>query len=96
MPISAEAVATAEPVPESPFAPVRRFFIPDMDRHPWMVDRLCQKYAINGRQAIGWLRSLVESPEFCFLYQENSVALAEITRQHTLAVQPIITERFVW
>lgn len=76
--------------------PIRRFFLPDMDRHPWLVARLTQLYGISERQAIGWFRSLVESPEFHFMFQEHSVGCFEVTRQHTLAVRPILTERFVW
>ncbi len=76
--------------------PPRRFFIPDIDRHPWIVDRLVKLYGINDRQAVGWLRSVTESSDFLFLYSENAVALAEVTRQHTLAVEPVLTVRFVW
>lgn len=74
----------------------RRFFIPDIDRHPWIVDRLTKLYGINERQAVGWLRGITESSEFLFLYSENAAALAEVTRQHTLATQPVLTIRFVW
>lgn len=74
----------------------RRFFIPDLDRHPWVVDRLTKLYGVTDRQAIGWLRSITESSEFLFLYLENAVALTEVTRQHTLAVVPVLTVRFVW
>lgn len=87
--------AVLDPINQS-FVQPRRFFLPDMDRHPWIVQRLCETYKITDRQAIGWLRSLMESSEFCFLYLDNSAALFEVTRQHTLAVKPILTERFVW
>lgn len=90
------AVALADtPLPAPPAGP-RRFFIPDLDRHPWIVDRLIKLYGINDRQAIGWLRSITESSEFLFLYSENAAGLAEVTRQHTLAVAPVLTVRFVW
>lgn len=85
---------------EAPLPPrvneIRRFFLPDMDRHPWLVQRLTEQFKITDRQAIGWLRSLIESPEFNFMYSDNCAALFEVTRQHTLAVKPILTERFVW
>lgn len=74
----------------------RRFFIPDIDRHPWIVDRLTKLYGINERQAVGWLRGITESSEFLFLYSESAAGLAEVTRQHTLAAQPVLTVRFVW
>ncbi len=92
---TAAALAAIAPMDQS-FVLPRRFFLPDMDRHPWLVARLCETFKITDRQAIGWLRSLIESPEFCFLYLDNSAGLFEVTRQHTLAVKPILTERFVW
>lgn len=87
-------VALADPITKA--ALPRRFFIPDLDRHPWLVDRLVKLYGINERQAISWLRSLTESSEFLFLYSDNAVGLAEVTRQHTLASSPVLTVRFVW
>lgn len=87
-----ESVKAPSAVPRPP----RRFFIPDIDRHPWIVDRLTKQYGITDRQAIGWLRSVTESSEFLFFYSENAAALAEVTRQHTLAVEPVLTVRFVW
>lgn len=75
---------------------VRRFQIPDVDRHAaWLLPRLQQVYGLTAREALGWLRGIIYSNEFLALYSEHGIAIAQMTRP-TLAAQSIIQERFVW
>ena len=77
---------------------IRRFELPDMDRHAtWFMPRFVKEFPhLNDRQAIGFLRGVLYSNEFCFLYQDHGVALAQTVNAHTLQYEPIIWERFVW
>lgn len=87
------AVAIATP----PAAEVRRFTIPDMDRHPWLISRIIRAHPhLNNRTVIGWIRGLCYDNECLFLYQPNSVALAQVERAHTLNPKPVVRERFVF
>lgn len=92
MPAQAAALASVE----SPA--LRRFQLPDLGRHGgWMMKRLLLAYPhLNDRHLQGWLKGLVYSNEFMFLYQNHSVALAQRVHTHTLAPKPIIQERFVF
>ncbi len=80
-----------------PLAEIRRFQIPDLDRHgKWILERLLVAYPhLDQRTAIGWLRGLIYDNDCLFLYQEHSVALAQVERIHTLSPRPRIRERFV-
>ena len=86
---------TAAPPPP---ADIRRFQIPDLDRHGgWLIKRLLLAYPhLDQRSLIGWLRGLISLNECLFLYQEHSVALAQVERSHTLAPKPLVRERFVF
>lgn len=77
---------------------MRRFELPDIDRHGvWLFERLKAIYPhLNDRSINGWLRSVLYSNEFKFLYQDNAVGLMQVVGAHTLAPVPIIEERFVF
>lgn len=95
------AVALAEKVEpvsiEPDFSTLRRFELPDMDRHAaWFTDRIRKAFEMNDRQLIGWLRTMVFSNEHLFLFQDHSVAMFQIMSAHTLQPQPVIYERFVF
>lgn len=77
---------------------VRRFELPDLDRHGiWIVKRLLAAYPhLNERQLAGWLRGLIYSNEFLFLFQEHSVALAHAMRPDILTPRVMVYEKFVW
>jgi hypothetical protein len=92
-----EALKTASPPVLAP-ADVRRFELPDMDRHAtWFMPRFLQKYPhLNERSAIGFLRGIIYSNEFQFLFQDKAVALAQLVGSGGLEPDPIVWERFVW
>lgn len=77
---------------------VRRFDLPDLDRHAaWFMPRFLDQFKhLSERQAIGFLRSIIYSNEYLFLFQEKGVALAQVVGSHALDADPVIWERFVW
>jgi hypothetical protein len=94
-----------KPVASPPvlFAEVRRFFLPDLDRHRrWFFPRFLREFShLNERSAIGFLRGILESSEFMFLTLhensfQNGVALFQSMWSGGLEPEPIIWERFVW
>lgn len=79
------------------FPTIRRFELPDMDRHPWIVPRLVQAFPhLNERAAVGWVRDILYSNEYSFLYCEHGVACAQLISGSALAPKPIVREQFVW
>lgn len=80
------------------FAEVRRFELPDLDTHAkWFMPRFLREYPhLNERGAIGFLKGILYSNEFLFLFQEKGVALAQAMGSGGLEAEPIIWERFVW
>src|SRR5262245_649583 len=94
-----QAATVEKPIREEIIVPsaLRRFELPDLDRHPWILDRLLKAFPHLGQvQLIGWLRGILYQPEFHFVFQPNACGLAQVTREHTLVQAPILTERFVW
>lgn len=81
-----------------PASEIRRFVIPDLDHHSgWLIKRLLLAYPhLDQRSLIGWLRGLISLNECLFLYQDHSVALAQVERAHSLAPKPRVLERFVF
>lgn len=77
---------------------LRRFQVPDLDRHrAWMIGRLKVAYPhLNDANLVGWIRNVIYSPEYLFLYQDNSAALFQVLSSHTLQPEPIVQERFVF
>ena len=77
---------------------VRRFELADLSRHgPWLLKRLSAVFEGETEQYIGgWLSGLLYSNEHLFLYQDHSVALAQVVHGASLRPKPILQERFVW
>lgn len=84
--------------PKRDILPLRRFELADLSRHGgWLMTRLLAAYPhLTPRELQGWLRGLIYSPEYLFLYQDNSVGLAQVIRNFTLTPKPVIQERFVF
>ena len=80
------------------FSEVRRFELPDLDRHgAWFLPRFLKEFPhLNERSAIGFLRGIIYSNEFLFLFQEKGIALFQSIGAGGLDAEPIIWERFVW
>lgn len=89
--------AVAELAPQ-PAVTIRRFEIPDLDRHGrWIMRRLLKTYThLNEQQMQGWLRGLIYSPEYLFLYQPHAVAMAQLLRPNPLDPKSVVWERFVF
>lgn len=77
---------------------IRKFQLPDLDRHGrWILPRMASAWPhLNERALVGFLRGILASNEFLFLYQPHGVALAQMIGTHTLSPKPIVQERFVW
>lgn len=91
--------ATAEKLsPVIDISTLRRFEIPDLDRHRgWMIGRLKTAYPhLNDANLIGWLRGIIYSAEYFFRFNTNSVALFQAVSVNTLAASPVIQELFVF
>ena len=97
-PAEALKVAPARPLEAVFFVEVRRFELPDLDHHgKWFLPRFLREFPhLNERTAIGFLRGIIYSNEFLFLFQEKGVALAQAMGSGGLEAEPIIWERFVW
>lgn len=77
-------------------AAIRRFQLPDLDRHPWLIERFRLAHPHLSDPLIrSWLRGIIYSNEFLFLYQDHAVALAQ-TLTPNLAPKSILVERFCW
>lgn len=85
-------------LPPRASTPIRRFELGDLSRHGgWLITRLLAAYPhLTVRELQGWLRGIVYSNEFSFLYQDNSVGLAQVVRTSTLTPKPMLVERFVF
>lgn len=91
--------ATAEKLPPQPdISTLRRFEIPDLDRHrAWLIPRFKAAYPhLNDANLVGWLRGIIYSSEYFFRFQQNSVALFQAISINTLAPAPVIQEIFVF
>ena len=77
---------------------IRRFEEPDLNTHGgWVMKRLTERYPHhNERFMATFLRGLIYSNEYLFLYQDHSVCLAQMVRTKTLDAQPVVQELFVW
>lgn len=94
------AAAVAEkPLPHvAPEPTVRRFEVPDLERHGgWLMQRFLTAFPhLNERQAVGFLRGMAYSNEHIFLFSEHGCALFQMMNEHALDPHPVIWERFVW
>lgn len=77
---------------------IRRFELADLSKHGgWIMQRLLKAYKHrNERDLAGWLRGILYSPEFMFLYHEHAVGLFMTGRINPLVEKPIIQELFCW
>jgi hypothetical protein len=89
---AAEKIEVREP------APVRRFEIADLSKHgPWLMKRFAEAFKdVPERQIAGYLRGLIESAEYMFLYLDHAVALAQLVYLPGFKMKRIVQERFVW
>jgi len=93
-----QQIDASELVRPVPLGEVRRFEVPDVERHGgWMLARIVTTYPhINNRNVVGWLRSIVYQSEFMFLFLDDAVALAEAVRANTFSPTTTVVERWVW
>jgi hypothetical protein len=77
---------------------MRRFELPDLTKHGgWITARLLKAFPHRtAHDLAGWLRGILYSNEFLFLYQDHGVALATVTRLHPLEPKSIVQEIFVF
>lgn len=77
---------------------LRRFELPDFSTQgQWMGQRLMAAFShLSERQLFGWLNGLIYSPEYLFLWQTNSIALAQAVHSFTLSPHPVVQEHFVF
>src|SRR5262245_6892951 len=87
----------------------RRFELPDLDRHGgWLVERLARAFfkttqsenalpagQTNSSQLASFLKGVVYSNEFHFLYLDHAVGLAQIDPVGTLSALPLIRRLLV-
>jgi len=90
--------ATAEKLVDREIATMRRFEIADLSSHgPWVLKRLLTAFpTMTEQSAGGFLRSLIYSNEYLFLFQEHAVGLAQQVSGYDMRPHPIIQERFVF
>lgn len=84
--------------PREPTA-VRRFELADLSRHNgWLYRKVLENFPRleNERSVDSFLRGIIYSNEFLFLYQEHSVALAQLVRPYGLEARKIVKEQFVF
>lgn len=90
---------TAVAAKEQPVQEVacRRFQLPDLDRHgAWLFDRLLKIFPHRTPQDLrGWLRQIMYSNDFLFLYQDHGCALATVLYTNPLIPQGQVYEIFV-
>lgn len=92
----AEKYEAVEEVEHVAATPTRRLQVPDLERHGnWIIERLRQAFPYrNERELLGWLRGVIDSNDYCFLYQEHGVALATRVRNHPLEQRAHVQEIF--
>jgi hypothetical protein len=101
MPAVATKMPNATPVEGNSVAglpAVRRFEIADLNKHGgWIMKRLQQaRPTLSDVQIMSWLKGVIYSQEFMFLYQEHGCGLAQTVREETLEGKPVVRERFVF
>ena len=87
--------ATAEKLKPDPV--IRRFQMPDLKDHgSWITERLIALWPHHNEHTLfGFLRGVLSSNEFLFLYQDHAVALATVAHPHPLQPKPFVQEIFV-
>ncbi len=91
-------MAAAEKLPPLDVLSLRRFQLPDLDRHRgWLIGRIKTAFPhLHEATMVGWLRATIYNNEFLFLFQNNSVALFQVVSAHSLSPAPAVEERFVF
>jgi hypothetical protein len=86
------------PAPVVIHAEVRRFDLPDIDRHgSWFLPRFLKEFPhLNERAAIGFIKSCLYDNEYLFLFQDKGVALFQAVASGGFDPAGIVWERFVW
>lgn len=74
----------------------RRFVLPDWtDTQSWLLPRLKVKLVhLQDIQIHGWIRGIIDGPDFMFIRTENAVACAQMVKD-ILSPAPEVIERFV-
>lgn len=77
---------------------IRKFDTADLTTHgEWLLARMIKVFPhLNERAAATLLQTINYNNEYCFLFQKDSVALAQVMTAHALSATPIVQERFVW
>ena len=89
------AIAAAK-LPERDVPLTRRFELPDLTRHSWILPRLLKAWPhLQERQVAGFLTGIIYSPDYLFLYQEHGVALATLINSNLRSPVPVVHEIFV-
>lgn len=93
----AEAATKQEFILEKDPPFVRRFELPDIDKHAaWFIPRLLKSYPhLTERSVRSWLLNILNSNEMLFLYMDHGIALAQAV-QYGLRPEPLVEEQFVW
>lgn len=88
------ALAIVSPAPVA----IRRFDTADLSKHgAWILPRMMKTYSHLGERAVaGFLQTINYSSEYCLLYADHGVALAQVMSAHSLDATPVVYERFVW
>lgn len=96
--MAAAAAVLEKPRPGVELPAIRRFTDADLSRHGgWIVKRLMKAMPDLGEpQVRGWVRSLVVNDHHLFLFQEHSVALAQVIYSNDLDGKAIVREKFVF
>lgn len=90
------SVAATTEKPREQHPDIRRFHSADLTTHgPWLFARLAKGLNLDEWRVAGWLRGTFTSNEFMILYQEHSVALAQLVRGDLLDGTPTIHVKFV-
>lgn len=77
---------------------IRGFNFADMQTHGrWMMERMFKAFPhLTQREVETWLRSIQHAQGYLMLYQDNSVALAQVVPAQGLGATSVVQEIFVW
>ena len=90
------APAVLQMVTDAPL--IRRFSTADLTTHgAWIVPRMMKVFPhLNERAVASFLQNIEYNNEYCFLFCDDSVALAQVVQSHALTGPSVVYERFVW
>lgn len=77
---------------------LRRFDTADLSLHgKWVLPRMMTAFPhLNERSVASFLQTVNSNNEYLFLFQDDSVALAQVLSAQTLDASRVVIERFVW